>query len=1406
MASSSSNKEQTPGETPKEDEGTMTTYGIIIDDPAKASKTALTTFIDFAHKNLSEEGQSDKDLWQSFREEFHGWDANTFGRAVPTTVRKFREMLYDRGVYSPKDNTRVADHLGKLLKDYTEWPAAVKRSEKKQSTTPTAPTISTSSTGKAPDYLPILPTSPEVNTNPVFPEDGNTLNTRLTSQYNQRIKKESSPFLPIGNNTKSAPAHTLKNTCPREISNLEKAYSDDLKYSGKLDAFDWKYHIFMDKCFKAGVPEASYPIAFSTMLIDDALEFYYANHSMWPGVGIGQVCETFRTNFEGAEHQTSLMVEWNKVNLKHTINLNKQKTVGDCVDIIISRLRELSHALNPTLRQPGFIYSKLLIACEDVPACVIACSKPADTLNGLISDLRAGAARYDRMNPPKPAIDEAMFTDRKYVNRFQNQRNSGRFSDSKQGKSGQYRYTKNRDKSKDKRCFVCGKPGCWSTNHPQKDRDKSMQQLIMDTEGKEGSPPPTDSDDDPDPTPEETDSEAFYTSLGPVNGNTVWKELANNSTMHAITHEHPTPPASSNETYTVVTTESDDVPIFTSAPASIYNDERFYGIMVDPGAAHISSAGYGQYLALKKEQDIELDTSRAGESRFRFGIGTAISKGTVTIETPIGSLTFHVVDAGTPFLLCLGDLDRKGYYFDNIKNRLVGKKIDGIRQEVKIIRMFGHGWMVWKQALSQCYTSAYIEDSNTYGCNMTDGELKRLHRRFGHPSAARLATILDRSDHDYNREAINQLTRLCTMCQKNGRSPRRFRFTLHDEDMRFNYNVYIDIMYMDSPALPVLHVVDEATRFQAARFLKDISTSTVWNTLRNCWMDTYLGPPDFITHDSGTQFTSSDFVQKAKGMSITTKCVPVEAHHSIGRVERYHAPLRRAFSIIKEELPQLTNAIALQMATKAINDTAGPDGLTPTLLVFGTYPRMSDDDSPHASIAERRETMNKAMEEVSKLYTKRQVSEALAERNGPDVSDLVDAPIGSKVLVWREKPKAWKGPYTLLAIDGGTVNIDLPSGPTVFAITSVKLYHEDEETLSSPSPATTTPPAGTGTDGNDADHPDDESSTSEEEPRRPQRARRLPSRYQHPVDVASGSNDQFTFEVQYEHLITKKEESSHELAKKLRSEGLMRYKEGPFVEARRNEIQGLIAEGVFKVVAAADVPADVRIFGCRFVDDVKEKNSVPYEKSRLVVQAHNDGNKKGVLTQSPTIQRASQRIILCFHAILNRILCTRDISQAYINSTSLLIREFFVRPPEGTDLGNNLLKVLRPLYGVPEAGTHWFKTYHTHHTDRLLLKPSTYDPCLLYNDDAIVGLQTDDTLFCGTEKYIQMENEQLKIAKFPAKSIDVLGEKHGITFNGTLITKIGATYPLHRLVLIVRLHDPVRDHRREETDDRHHGS
>lgn len=172
--------------------------------------------------------------------------------------------------------------------------------------------------------------------------------------------------------------------------------------------------------------------------------------------------------------------------------------------------------------------------------------------------------------------------------------------------------------------------------------------------------------------------------------------------------------------------------------------------------------------------------------------------------------------------------------------------------------------------------------------------------------------------------------------------------------------------------------------------------------------------------DADKQFIAREFKQYTANMGIIVKNIPVEAHHSIGLVERYHGPLRRMYTIITAELPGIKPELALQMSFKALNDSAGPNDLVPILLVFGAYPRMTDMDAPLPTIHRRSIAMRKAMEEVRKSHGSRKVNDALNTRNGPSTSLIHDLPLNSPVLVFREgsagKSGSWNGPYKLLSI------------------------------------------------------------------------------------------------------------------------------------------------------------------------------------------------------------------------------------------------------------------------------------------------------------------------------------------------------------------------------------------------------
>ena len=97
----------------------------------------------------------------------------------------------------------------------------------------------------------------------------------------------------------------------------------------------------------------------------------------------------------------------------------------------------------------------------------------------------------------------------------------------------------------------------------------------------------------------------------------------------------------------------------------------------------------------------------------------------------------------------------------------------------------------------------------------TTAQLEKIHRQFEHPSASKLLSLLKRAGTQaVDATNIQTLKRHCITMQAlptHHNTPVRFRVSIGHEHVRFNARVYIDIMYLDGK--PVLHIVDESTRF-----------------------------------------------------------------------------------------------------------------------------------------------------------------------------------------------------------------------------------------------------------------------------------------------------------------------------------------------------------------------------------------------------------------------------------------------------------------------------------------------------------------------------------------------------------------------------------------------------------------
>jgi hypothetical protein len=131
--------------------------------------------------------------------------------------------------------------------------------------------------------------------------------------------------------------------------------------------------------------------------------------------------------------------------------------------------------------------------------------------------------------------------------------------------------------------------------------------------------------------------------------------------------------------------------------------------------------------------------------------------------------------------------------------------------------------------------------------------------------------------------------------------------------------------------------MNEATRFQINKLLKNITTKHVWNQLRFCWIDIYLESFDLITSNANKQFVVREFKQYATNMKIRINIVLVKTHHSINMIERYHESFRRIYAIIVAKIFKIDSNSILQMSFKALNDSTNFDDLIFTLLMFEAY-------------------------------------------------------------------------------------------------------------------------------------------------------------------------------------------------------------------------------------------------------------------------------------------------------------------------------------------------------------------------------------------------------------------------------------------------------------------------------------
>ncbi len=107
---------------------------------------------------------------------------------------------------------------------------------------------------------------------------------------------------------------------------------------------------------------------------------------------------------------------------------------------------------------------------------------------------------------------------------------------------------------------------------------------------------------------------------------------------------------------------------------SKYDDREFKDILIDHDVANHSSKDIEQFTILQLISKTFLILNKKKIISFRFDIDEIFSIDTINLKIFVDVITFHIVLVHISFLLCLADMNRLRFYFNNLINMFIEER------------------------------------------------------------------------------------------------------------------------------------------------------------------------------------------------------------------------------------------------------------------------------------------------------------------------------------------------------------------------------------------------------------------------------------------------------------------------------------------------------------------------------------------------------------------------------------------------------------------------------------------------------------------------------------------------------------------------------------------------------------
>ena len=803
----------------------------------------------------------------------------------------------------------------------------------------------------------------------------------------------------------------------------------------------------------------------------------------------------------------------------------------------------------------------------------------------------------------------------------------------------------------------------------------------------------------------------------------------------------------------------------------------------------------------------------------------------VLIAGDLDELVVDVIKSDIPLLMSKADMVKRGMVLDLPENKVLFKWKN--KTEELGITSAGHCILhlmkIGQEVLK--IEEIFVTDLKTCSDVECKKALLKLHKQFGHRPKKCFVELL-KSANVWNPkmdDMLNSIIDGCEGCILRKRSPDRPAVAM-PMATEFNEKVAIDLKIWKGGY--ILYMIDMFTRYTQAAFLTRKLPEQVLDAIMEKWVANF-GVPSAILNDNGGEFVNAELQALKSELNVVDITTGAESPWQNGLCEKNHHTMDNILERIEMDYSKLSVNAKLAWATMAKNSLMMVYGFSPFQLVFGKNPKLPNilTDGPpgweESTVSEKLRMHLNALHKCRQKFIETESCSRIkrALRAKIRCADISLVP-GDVVYYVREGQSKWNGPARVMFQDGKV--IFLRHGGFVVKVSAnrlklagteladrVKISEEigkerigaeeslgqevivEEHVNNRESEICEEAEIEVETSNSEVDNAIIEESRTEK--RRAEQELTPPKAAKQGRDDMIRCNDKIKIRqedglwseatvlsrggkatgkhagfwniewedtaeqdcinlklVEYEKIPETIEEVHAVMVPKSRQ------KEPACLKAKEEELRKLKDFGTYTIVKDVGQP---RISSTWVVCE-KDGGAM---KARLVARGYEEEGE--VVSDSPTMNKSSLRIILTLAASKGWTLETTDIKSAFLQGDTIN-RLVCVKPPREAKLEKGYLwKLEKCLYGLKDASRQWNSRVDTALLklgfEKSKLDPSVY--CFKNRSKEIigvVGVHVDDFIHAGTDSFnkyvIAPLMEEFKVGK---------NEKGSFMYTGFKITQ-----------------------------------